>query len=85
MLDRIISGGSKLHFTAGAAPCVCRLPTNSFSPLIASPGFCFPRTSEKTVEPVAGRVINVNLQALLGDQNKHVGLLGPAFAWPFIS
>lgn len=60
------------------------LPVHLDSPLTASPGFHLPRTSEKPVEPEAGGVINVSLQAGLGDQNKHVGLPSPAFTWPLL-
>lgn len=60
------------------------LPVHPDSPLMASPGFCFPGMSEKTMEPEAGGTITVTLQAGLSGQNKHVGQPGPVFMWPLL-
>ena len=53
------------------------------SPLTASLGLRFPRTSEKNYGSGSWWDVNIiSLQSLLMDQNKHVGFLVPALTYP---
>lgn len=54
------------------------------SPLVASHGLCFTGASEKRlwIMKLVEAINNISLQALLIDQNKHVGLPAPALTYP---